>query len=164
MSVINRYLFRGRRLDNGKWIMGYYAFNGWIDADSEQHQRHQIIPDYASALYGYEVDPSTIGQCTGLLAAKSYRGESEADRLIYKSDITELMLPDGDVRHFEVDIRTVIRDVVSHPDFDAPIEKVAITGVVFLWDGYELFPCVDDIGVIDTSKMSIIGTIHDART
>lgn len=100
-------------------------------------------------------------QATGLLAAKSYRGDSEDDRMIYEGDITELVLPDGEIRQFEVAIETVIREVKSHPTFDTPFAKVAITGVVFKWNGFELFPCVDENGVADTSKMSIIGTIYD---
>ena len=52
--------FRGKRLDNGEWVYGYYVYYGFID-----NQKHYIVPDYASALYAFEVDPSTVGQYTG---------------------------------------------------------------------------------------------------
>lgn len=52
--------FRGKRLDNGEWVCGYYVFYGFIG-----NQKHYIVPDYASALYVFEVDPSTVGQYTG---------------------------------------------------------------------------------------------------
>ena len=54
-------LFRGKRLDNGDWVYGYYVHIGPVSC-----QRAYIIPEYASALYVNEVDPSTVGQYTGL--------------------------------------------------------------------------------------------------
>ena len=54
-------LFRGKRLDNGDWVYGYYVHIGPVSC-----QRIYIIPEYASALYVNEVDPSTVGQYTSL--------------------------------------------------------------------------------------------------
>lgn len=71
-------------------------------------------------------------------------------------DRTRLILDDGEVREFDVCFKTVERTVRSHPDFDDEFAKVAITGVVFCWNGYDLFPCVDENGVYDTSKMEVI--------
>lgn len=71
-------------------------------------------------------------------------------------DRTRLVLDDGEVREFDVCLKTVNRVVKSHPDFDDEYEKVAITGVVFCWDGYDLFPCVDENGISDVSKMEVI--------
>lgn len=56
-------LFRGKRLDNGEWVEGYYLHLGPVDLE-----RAYIIPAYASALYTFEVDPATVGQFTGLYA------------------------------------------------------------------------------------------------
>lgn len=71
-------------------------------------------------------------------------------------DKTRLVLDDGDVREFDVCFKTVTRTVKCHPDFDDEYSKVAITGVVFCWNGYDLFPCVDECGIMDTSKMEVI--------
>lgn len=54
-------LYRGKRLDNGEWVEGYYCFNGWTG-----QQAHFIIPDYASAFYGIRVIPESVSQYTGL--------------------------------------------------------------------------------------------------
>lgn len=53
-------LFRGKRLDNGEWIEGYYLRIGLV-----ANERAYIVPYYASTLYTYEVDPDTVCQFTG---------------------------------------------------------------------------------------------------
>ncbi len=80
---------------------------------------------------------------------------------IYEGDITELILSDGETRRFEVTFKKVEREVISHPTFDDPSAKVVIYGAVFLWNGFELFPCVDENGINDTKKMRVIGNIFD---
>ena len=53
--------FRGKRLDNGEWIVGSY-----IEAENRDRSiAHQIIP-YKAGLVVREVDPATVGQFTGL--------------------------------------------------------------------------------------------------
>lgn len=99
-----------------------------------------------------EVYPESVGEYTGL--------KDKNDKEIYEKDITELEV-DGEIRRFVVNIKTVIRDVVSHPSFDDETAKVAITGVVFEWGGFELFPCVDDKGESDNSKMTVVGNIYE---
>lgn len=53
-------LFRGKRIDNGEWIEGFYAKSG---------DKHFILIDNGFA-FGYvkmkEVIPETVGQYTGL--------------------------------------------------------------------------------------------------
>ena len=80
----SRYLFRGKRLDNKEWEYGNYHM-----------AVHYKTGRYTKAIqvrrcWGLEdvfIDPDTIGQCTGLYAAKSYRGESEEDRLVFDGDV-----------------------------------------------------------------------------
>jgi uncharacterized phage protein (TIGR01671 family) len=79
---------------------------------------------------------------------------------MHESDITELEVS-GIKRRFVVKTGTVIREVKSHPSFDDDFAKVAITGVYFEWQGYQLFPCVDGSGVSDVAKMTVIGNIYE---
>lgn len=67
----NRYFYRGKRIDNGKWEQGY-LYGIW--------ERKYIlwgmtndIPDMV------EVDPSTICQCTGM--------PDKNKKLVYEHDI-----------------------------------------------------------------------------
>ena len=54
-------LFKAKRLDNGECVDGFYCCIGPVG-----QEKHYIIPMYASAFYGIEVDPSTVCQYTGL--------------------------------------------------------------------------------------------------
>lgn len=69
-------LFRGKRLDTGEWVKGYYLHLGPVGLE-----RTYIIPHYASALYTYEVDPATVGQFIGRVDVYGAR--------IFEGDIVE---------------------------------------------------------------------------
>lgn len=71
-------------------------------------------------------------------------------------DKVRLILDTGEERIFDVCFKTVQRTVKCHPDFDDEFAKVNITGVVFCWMGYDLFPCIDENGVPDNEKMEIV--------
>ena len=54
--------FRGKRVDNGEWVVGYYWSN-----DLGNHFIRQIIDgEYNYVCTDYEVDPEIVGQYTGL--------------------------------------------------------------------------------------------------
>ena len=73
-----RYFFKGKRVDNGEWVQGALL-------DGEYHcligQEIKFSPDIMNEckIVGYEVDRSTICQCTGL--------QDKNGKLIWEHDI-----------------------------------------------------------------------------
>jgi len=78
-----RYLFQGERVDNGEWETGFLVITRFGCSDAGY-----FITDKMTG-YHTPIIPATICQCTGLLAAKSYRGDSEDARLVFADDIVK---------------------------------------------------------------------------
>lgn len=75
----DRYLFRGKRIDNGEWIVGSLIVDKQQDIDTgEQIEITGIYPiEYKD--FAKKIEPSTICQCTG-------RNDKNG-KLIYENDI-----------------------------------------------------------------------------
>lgn len=72
----DRYLFKAKRIDNGEWVIGFYAYINKKHYIYTGQLIHSGLYDIAER---FEVDPSTICQCTGL--------KDENDELIWENDI-----------------------------------------------------------------------------
>lgn len=78
----DRFLFRGKRIDNGEWVEGYLIvdekdyskyFIGYVLGTNEDGTPHDLDV--------VQVDPSTICRCTGL--------KDKNGKLIWENDIIE---------------------------------------------------------------------------
>ena len=78
----NRFLFRGKRKDNGEWIFG-----NLIQTDDGVYIIQNYVPQHS--IKNCEVDPSTVCQCTGL---KDKKG-----KLILENDIVNGSIKRGAV-------------------------------------------------------------------
>lgn len=76
----DRYLFRGKRIDNGEWVEGA-LFNGESHCIIGQEIKFSPYTEHECKIVGYEVDRDTICQCTGL---KDRNG-----KLIWEKDIVD---------------------------------------------------------------------------
>ena len=75
----DRYMFRGKRLDNGKWTQGQLLVtinNSYRIVNASKNNDFD----------GYEIDPATLGQCTGL--------KDKNGKLIFEGDIVNRLKPD----------------------------------------------------------------------
>lgn len=63
-------VFRGKRIDTGEWVYGWYVQKENHHSLDGKPIRH-LIADVPP--FGYEVDPETVGQYTGLLDANDNR-------------------------------------------------------------------------------------------
>lgn len=83
----NRYLYKAKRMDNGEWVEGNYMEDGitgktYIHASGNSvNESEKIGEEGCLKFVAFEVDPSTLCQCTGLT--------DKNDKPIWENDIVE---------------------------------------------------------------------------
>lgn len=99
----NMGLFRGKRIDNDKWVEGAYFKHDTLQvcfSSDDPKPKHLIIRDgfcdwgFEPPIHGVEVDPSTVGECTGL--------KDKNGKLIFEGDIVGFLWADA-AMNFRID-------------------------------------------------------------
>lgn len=132
----DRYLFRGKRLDNGEWVYGNLIRSN----DSEVGYEAIIIPTNDSNMYtkggsigdlGFEnwhrVNETTICQCTGL--------KDKNGNMIWENDIV-MTVYDGNEHIYQV-----VWD-------ESELDFKATNGKENYKSNFEYLPCCDEIEIL----------------
>lgn len=146
-------LFRGKRIDSGDWVYGFYAHIPCGRFGKDEHLIQQIKKDGKIGIL-VDVDPDTVGQYTGL-----------TDRIgvkIFEGDIVKLLAFDDEEKYlFEVKfgkcggVQNVLHDVGYIGFYLASINSTA--------KQYDSFGLRNDIlyWVNEKFSISVIGNVHD---
>ena len=131
-------LFRGKRYMDGEWVDGSL----FID---EKKEKHEILVGYVNFRYGWEVDPATVGQYTGLTqnGVKIFEGD------MFRMDDDE--------------------DEVGVIIFKDGCFRLEIHGLCGTWTESGFEECGGGYGIIECEPidywyirdMEVIGNIHD---
>ena len=97
-------LFRAKRIDNGKWVEGYYAYSGIVDRNYIITVRGTCaLPPYNWMFDDIEIDKNTLCQYTGLTDKNGNR--------IWENDIVRFQFDNDDCPFTNKDIKKRIGKV-----------------------------------------------------
>lgn len=133
-------LFRGKRLDNGEWVKGDLVHSAYKIGDT-------CVGTYGSSFGMHQVDPSTVGQYTGLIGKNG--------KPIFEGDIIRTHYANTRKNDF-------IEQVVFHNGHFCSLYKIPGPGNGKIWanlpDGVPHLP-QDKTPYMEWCE--VVGNIHD---
>ena len=150
----DRYLYRAKRTDNGEWVEGYIVV--YPSGRCNIHKKCTEPPDVLAI---YEIDPSTICQCTGL--------KDKNGKLIWENDIVDFFGHKGKVKYECGGFGIAYRECIDWEEIESNI--CTITGCdnalyacendnyISLWEIYWNFNDEDDC----LSTVEVVGSAID---
>lgn len=136
--------FRGKRVDNGEWVEGYYRMKFWMCGEGVEEA---AMIQFLDGSREYEVHPETVGQFTGLTDNDGVK--------IWEGDVVKI----DDNHPLEYAVGSASSDNISHHKVYWDNER-AMFWDTRLEDGDSLAGyCDGDITFLVEGK--VIGNIHD---
>jgi uncharacterized phage protein (TIGR01671 family) len=129
----DRYLFRGKRIENGGWVIGNCIDDGvtgqvFIHAvGNSVNESDKVGEEGCLQFVAFEVAPSTICQCTGL--------KDKNGKLIWENDIV-MTVYDGNEHIYQV-----VWD-------ESELDFKATNGKENYESNFEYLPCCDEIEIL----------------
>lgn len=124
-------LFRGKRIDNGEWIEGFYCQRKEKIFGGVKTRHMILVPDadsYTGARW-IDVNPTTIGRYTGLI--------DKNGKKIFDGDIVKVSSPSGSSYYAKIEYDCGCY-WVSNPDIQIPdtinnfnMDFVVVDGTIF---------------------------------
>lgn len=121
----DRYLFRGKRIDNGEWVEGYLSYPFCTKKGNESY--YFYAKDSLGFFCRCVVDASTICQCTGL--------KDKNGKLIWENDIVRTVYDRNE------HIYQVVWD-------ESELDFKATNGKENYESNFEYLPCCDEIEIL----------------
>lgn len=127
----DRYLFKGKRVDNGEWVIGNLITNVFFRLGQSipyilcpDKAKYDCFEDFTEGNGIFEVRPDTICRCTGLNDKKG--------NLIWKNDIVKDTVIYGVVKWDYANARYVIDDREDgYQDYSEWWQETEVIGNIF---------------------------------
>lgn len=127
----DRYLFKGKRVDNGEWVIGNLITNVFFRLGQSipyilcpDKAKYDCFEDFTEGNGIFEVRPDTICRCTGLNDKKG--------NLIWKNDIVKDTVIYGVVKWDYANARYVIDDREDgYQDYSEWWQEIEVIGNIF---------------------------------